>query len=719
MAKIRFKFGNKTKRLSVGALLIYLGIGVLFLCIFWQFSYLMIGKSLDDEDLIAHGHEKFTRSTINEAERGDILDREGNVIASDMESYRVALITDSDYPNHVNDPEAAAQKLSEVIDMEASEIETRISEGVENEQFQVEFGSQGRDISFNQKNELESSDISGLVFEDETKRFYPNGNFASHIVGYAEQSEETGGLNGQMGLERAYDDVLSGTDGSMDYTQDLWGHIVPNSDDVKPPQDGADMKLTIDSNIQLYLEESLDSMDEHFKPEELFGVVADAETGEILAGGQRPSFNPRTREGFGNSWLNMLYQYSFEPGSTFKVFGLAAAIAEGKYDPDETFESGSFDVNGHTIYDWKPEGWGEITYNEGMQYSSNALMMILQDKVGEDKMLDYYQKFGFGKPTGSEFPNEHSGVIAWDNESQRKTTAFGQSSTVTPIQMVQGMTAILNGGQMKKPYVVDEVKDPNTGEMIHDGEETVVRQAIPEEAADKTQEEINTLVGGSRDHNSQYLLDEYEVAGKSGTAQVIDSENGGYADGEYEFLTSFMGYAPEDDPEVIVYYGIKRASENKEETWDNGVAHGFNPLMERTLKYLEVEDGEGGEGGEGGEPVEVGDYTGSGLNEAEPLTNDSINTIVIGDGEEITDHYPKNDTLLPYDTFFVKTDGAQLMPDLTGLSKREALLFGEFMGIEVSVSGEGYVNEQSVSPGTEIAEDTSVEFTLQSNDPND
>src|SRR5699024_1292461 len=379
------------------------------------------------------------------------------------------------------------------IDMKQKDIEARIKEGIEKEQFQVEFGREGRDLSYNQKKTLEESGTAGIVFVPETKRFYPNGNFASHLIGYAEESGGSDELSGQMGLERAYDDVLSGQDGTIDYTQDLWGYIVPNSDTVKPPHDGANMKLTIDSNIQLYLEDSLDTMEEHFEPEELFAVVADAETGEILASGQRPSFNPQTREGFGNSWLNMLYQYSFEPGSTFKVFGLAAAIAEGEYDPDATYESGSYDVDGHTIYDWEKEGWGNITYNQGMQYSSNALMMLLQDKVGEDKMLEYYRKFGFGEPTGSEFPNEPSGVLAWDNELQRKTTAFGQSSTATPIQMIQGMTAILNGGKMKKPYVIDEITDPETGEVIHDGKETVVSQVIPEEAADKTQEQINTF----------------------------------------------------------------------------------------------------------------------------------------------------------------------------------------------------------------------------------
>ncbi|TVT29115.1 PASTA domain-containing protein [Salinicoccus cyprini] len=716
MARIRIRLGEKTKTLSVGALLIYLGIGVLFICIFWQFSYLMIYKTLDDEDLVAHGHDKFTRSAVREAERGDIVDRHGNVLASDMEAYRLALITDADYPNHVTDPKETAEAVSEIIDMPAQDIQARIEEGIENERFQVELGKEGRDLSYNQKNALEDGSIPGIVLTPETKRFYPNGDFASHLIGYAEQQGDTDELQGQLGLERAYDDILQGQDGTIDYTQDLWGYIVPNSDTVKPPEDGAEMKLTIDSNIQLYLEDSLDIMEEHFEPEELFAVVADAETGEILASGQRPSFNPRTREGFGNSWLNMLYQYSFEPGSTFKVFGLAAAIDAGVYDPNALYESGSYDVNGYTIHDWETEGWGEITYNEGMQYSSNALMMLLQDKVGEDKMLDYYKQFGFGETTGSEFPNEQTGTLSWESELQRKTTSFGQGSTVTPIQMIQGMTAILNGGKMKKPYVIESITDPDTDEVLHQGKETVVRQVISEEAADKTHEELNTLVGGSMERNPQYLLDDYEVAGKSGTAQVIDPENGGYMDGPYEFLTSFIGYAPEDDPEVIIYYGVKLASKNKSDTWDIGVMPGFNPLMERTLKYLTVGESEDEQEAE---VIEVGDYAGEPLSGIPFASDSTIQTIVVGNGQEVVDHYPKNDKLLPYDSFFVKTDGDASMPDLTGLSKREAVLFGDFVGIEVTVEGEGYVNSQSIAPGTVLSNEEALEVTLSSNDPED
>lgn len=723
MAKIKVKFMNRTTSFSLGALLIYSGIGVLFLLIFWQFAYLMIGKSLDDEDLIAHGDDKFTRTAVNSAERGDITDREGNILASDMESYRVALIIDDDYPNYVYNVDATASVLNEVLDIDEDEVKEQVEKGREDERFQVELGREGRDISYNEKQALEEaqqdadSEVSGLYFVSETKRFYPNGNFASHLVGYAEQDEDSGELSGQMGLERAYDEVLTGAAGATGYTQDVWGYIVPNTQSqVKAPEDGADIQLTIDSNIQLYLEDSLDTMEEHFEPEELFAVVADAETGEILGSGQRPSFNPRTREGFGNSWLNMLYQYSFEPGSTFKVFSLAAAIDAGEYDPNAYFESGSYDVGGHTIYDWEPEGWGTITYNEGMQYSSNALMMILQDRVGDEKMLEYYKDFGFGASTESEFPGEVSGVIAWDEELQRKTTSFGQTSTVTPIQMIQGMTAILNDGQMKKPYVIESITDPNTDETLYEGGETVVREVISPEAAQKTQEEINTFVGGSMDRNPQYQLDDYEVAGKSGTAQVIDPDGGGYMDGPYEFLTSFIGYAPKEDPEVIIYYGIKLATKNKADTWDYGVMHGFNPLMERTLKYLEV----GGEGGESkAEVIPVDDYRNMALDDESLPQQETIRRLVIGEGTEVEDHYPMNGTLLPFDTFFIKTDGEATMPDLRGLSKREAIIFGDFTGVTVNIEGEGYVEDQSVEAGAPLEEGSEIGITLEPKDPND
>ena len=277
------------------------------------------------------------------------------------------------------------------------------------------------------------------------------------------------------------------------------------------------------------------------------------------------------------------------------------------------------------------------------------------------------------------------------------------------------MTALLNEGQMKKPYVVDEITDEN-GEVVYQGEEEVVRQVISKEAANKTVEEMNTLIGGSLDHNPQYKSDDYEVTGKSGTAQVYDAETGGYLDGDYQFFTSFLGYAPKDDPEVIIYYGIKLASENESETWDYGVSRGFNPLMERTLKYLEVSNADVSTEHD---VIEIGDYTGQQVDSLLEELNDTIDVKIVGEGTEITDQFPKDDTLLPYDTLFVKTDGDATMPDFKGLSKREAIILSDFIGIDITVNGEGYVESQSINAGTVLSEDSALEVTLSSKDPND
>ena len=695
-------------------LLIYILLGVIFLFIIGNFILLMVFKSIDDEDLVRQGESKFSRSVEQEPHRGRILDRSGEILASDMEAYRIAVVLDEQYPNHLTDKKQMVKELSKVMGMSEKEIEKIINEGIKHEKSQVEFGQKGRNVSYKNRKLLDDKELDGLIFMPELKRFYPNGVFASHILGFAEP-DENGKLIGSLGIEREYDKELDGEAGHASYTQDIWSYIVPGSLDSKPAIDGMDIELTLDSNIQLYLEESLDEMDEYFEPEELFAFVADAKTGEILGAGQRPSFNPDTREGFGNSWLNMLYETQFEPGSTFKVFGLAAAIEEGQYNPNEYYLSGQREIGDTTIYDWEKTGWGTITYNEGMQYSSNVLMMLLQDKVGSDKMLDYYKKFGFGQTTGSEFTREAKGELVWDTELQKKTSSFGQTISVTPIQMIQGMTALLNEGMMKKPYIVKSITDPNNDEVVYEGKETNVRQVISEGTAQKTMDEMSTFVAGSMDRNSMYALDDYGVTGKSGTAQIYDAEVGGYVDGDYEFLTSFIGYAPKDDPRVIIYYGVKRASKNKSDTWDMGVSYGFNPLMERTLKYLEVTDSE--QGSEGQE-LEVEDYSGKKIEEVASLTNDSFNVIYSGKGTTIKDHYPKNTSLMKGDTLYVKTDGPLTLPDMSGMSKREVITLLDFLDIKGNIKGEGYVKSQSISPNTELSKKSSLTIQLDSNGPN-
>lgn len=710
MSKTNFK-QHKTK-INVGALLVYVGIGAFFLVIIFQFIILMTTKSLNDEDLIAHGEAKFLRTAINEAERGDIVDRNGNVLASDMNTYKLAIITDENYLKADLEVDTIARQLAEIIKMDYSEIKEIIEYGIENARFQVEFGSAGRDLTYNEKVALEEAEIQGLVLEKDKRRFYPNGDFASNLIGYADKNVQTNELVGQMGIEAAYNEYLIGSDGRIDFTKDLWNFVVPNSDTTSEAEDGFTVELTIDSNIQLFLEDSLDDMVEHFEPDAVFATVMDAKTGEILATGQRPSFNPETREGMDQSWTNVLYQTAFEPGSTFKIFGLAAAIDAGEYDPNDTVKTGSFKVGDTIINDWDSEGWGTLSYNEAMQYSSNALMMTLQDRVGTDKMLEYYQDFGFGQSTDSEFHNEAAGIINWQYELDKKSVSFGQSITVTPIQMMQGTTALFNDGMLKKPYVVKSVTNPNTGDVVYEGHETELRQVISSEAAEKTLEEMNTFVDGSTGRNRAYMIEDYTLSGKTGTAQIIDEENGGYLFGDYQYLTSFIGYAPVEDPEIVVYYSLRLPTKNRSDAWDYGVSLGFTSLTERTMKYLDVNaDTERSFVN----VVELRDFTGLQVDAVmDELSQREEKNVIIGSGTTVVDHYPKSGKLYGFEHLFVVTDGQPTMPDLSGISKRDIYALANMLEIDVSAIGEGYVSSQSIEAGTVIEKGATLEVTLKS-----
>src|SRR5699024_3349897 len=212
-------------------------------------------------------------------------------------------------------------------------------------------------------------------------------------------------------------------------------------------------------------------------------------------------------------------------GSTFKVFTLAAAIEEGKYDPNQYYMTGQRQVMDSTIYDWEKSGWGSITYNEGLQYSSNTIVMDLMNNVGLKKMFNYNNNFGICEETGSEFNTEASIQIVFDNELQQKTTSFSQKISKTPIQMIQGFTEFIIDGMMKKPYVIKSVRDTETDEVVYRGQERNVEQVISKETAEKTMDEMNTLVGGSLNWNSSYEFDDYTLTGKSGNAQILYADD--------------------------------------------------------------------------------------------------------------------------------------------------------------------------------------------------
>ncbi|MCJ0956445.1 penicillin-binding protein [Mammaliicoccus sciuri] len=710
----------KIKKNKIGAVLLVSFFGLLFFILAVRYSYLMISGHSAGEDLAYRASEKYLRQTVAEPERGKIYDRNGKVLAEDTDSYKLVAILDkkmsegSDKPRHVKDKKKTAKALAKILDMDEDDILDKLKT---KNAFQVEFGQKGKDLTYKQKTQIEKLKLPGLTFETEKKRFYPNGNFASHLIGLADKDPDTNKLKGVSGAEKVFDSYLKGKTGKNSYKQDIWGMLVPNSEDSIKAQNGDDVHLTLDSNIQVFVENALDEMVDRYEPKDLFAVVMDAKTGEILGYSQRPTFNPDTKKDFGKKWANDLYQNTYEPGSTFKTYGLAAAIEEGKFEPNKKFKSGHREIDGFKIYDWNDDGWGNIPMTTGFTYSANTLMMKLQDLVGADKAKAYYEKFGFGKKTGGLFDSEAPGNIAFDNELQRKTSSFGQSTTVTPIQMLQAETAIINQGNMLEPYYVKSIQNKESNETIKKGEKKVVGNPISKDTAKKTMTELDKVVNSKESHATNYKIDGYRVAGKTGTAQVPDTKNGGYVDGANPYFVSFMGYAPAKDPEVVVYAGMSLAQKRDLEAYEYGVSRGFNPIMENTLKYLDVEETEGKAKTNETDVPDV-------VNMSTPKATDAIKgkklePIVIGKGDKIKKQIPlKGKNVQDKERILLVTDGEMTMPDTENWTKRDLLKLQEATGIEVESEGSGYVSEQSVSQNQTIKSGTKVKFTLSNNHPN-
>lgn len=721
--KIRFKKPNfLIKQSKIGAVLLVLGFGLLFFTLVLRYSYIMLTGHSSGEDLIMKANEKYLVQSQEQPERGKIYDRNGKVLAEDVERYKVVAIVDkkasegSEKPKHVTDKKETAKKLATVIDMSEEDIEKRLDN---KKAFQVEFGQKGSDLTYQEKEKIEKMNLPGVTLYPETERFYPNGNFASHLIGIAQKDADTGELNGAMGVEKIFDSYLSGQKGALSYIHDIWGYIAPNTKKEKTPQRGDDVHLTIDSNIQVFVEEALDGMVEHYKPKDLFAVVMDADTGEILAYSQRPTFNPETGEDFGKKWANDLYQNTYEPGSTFKNFGLAAAIEEGEFKPDKKYTAEPKEVMGSKISDWNKVGWGEIPMSLGFTYSSNTLMMHLQDLVGSDKMKEWYEKFGFGESTNGMFDGEATGDIAWDNEAQQKTSAFGQSTTVTPVQMLQAQSAFYNEGNMLKPWFIDSVSNPVSNDTFYKGEKEIAGKPIKKDTAKKVRTEMDKVVNSEKSNAKNYRIDGYEIEGKTGTAQVADPDNGGYVEGENPYFVSFIGDAPKDDPEVVVYAGMSLAQKNDQEAYESGVSKAFKPIMENTLKYLNVGDKNSKDKSDV-KYSKVPDVEGQETQKAQDKVNSkSLEPIVIGDGEKITKQSVTADKeVLPNSRVLLLTDGDITMPNMSGWTKEEVVAFEKLTNTKVTTKGSGFVSEQSITEGQKISKKDKIEVSLSSEEIN-
>jgi len=700
----------KKSNMNVGAAILFFIFSLLFFILTYRFLTIQTSGEIKGEVLAAKAEQKYTKESKIEGKRGTIFDRNGEVIAEDTDSYKLVAIlnpevtTDPKKPKHVVDPKLTAQKLSKYIQMKESEILSIIENGIKENLFQVEFQSAGSNITHQTKNEIEKLELPGITFIRESKRFYPNGIFASHLIGFVDHEEnpENGSSSvGKLGIEQLFDQYLAETDGKVVYESDFWGYLLPGKDEkVYPPKNGNNLYLTIDKKIQTFLEDAVSKVDEAYKPKKIMALVADAKTGEILAMTQRPTFHPSTREGIEQSWHNEVVETSFEPGSTMKVFTLAAAIEEGVFNPNATFQSGKYTVLGQSIHDHNYSGWGEITYLEGIKKSSNVAVAYLLELMGADTFRKYLDSFKFGQKTNIGLQNEATGEIKYTWPIEKVTTSFGQGTTVTPLQLVQAMTAITNQGKMIKPHVVDRIED-NDGNVVKKFKSEIIGQPVSAATAKKVLDVLEETVKDGTGMNFQ--INGYSVAGKTGTAQIPDPNPGkAYLTGHDNYIFSFLGTAPKEDPKLIVYVAVQQPDLD-EEKYEGGsvpVSLIFNPVMENSLKYLNIEP----QKIETIKSLPIPDLQGKMVDVAQQeLEKIGLTPIVIGNGNKVTETYPmKGEVILEGEKVLIKTNGELTAPDMSGWSLRDVMKFVAVSDLNLTVEGSGFVKAQSISPNKAV-----------------
>ena len=525
--------------------LVFLIVIAVFLIVIIKVFYIQV---IEYRKLSTLANSLWSRNLPVGADRGRILDRNSKVIAGNVTTSSLILI-----PAQIKDKEAVAKSISEILGVSYESMYKHVSKKTSIERVHPE----GRDLSYEIASKINELNYDGVYLLKETKRNYPYGKTLSHVIGYVGIDNQ-----GLSGLELMYDKYLTGTDGSIKYYSDGKGKKLSVPEVYVSPVSGLDINLTIDLDLQLMLESELDNAETKYNMEGAIGIVMKPKTGEILAMASRPSFEPESYQSYSVEVINrnLAIWSSFEPGSTFKILTLAASINEEKVNlfEDKYYDTGKIKVAGSTLHCWKAGGHGEETFLEVVENSCNPGFVVLGNKLGKDVLFNYIDKFGFGKKTGIDLNGESKGIIfPLDKVGplELATTSFGQGVSVTAVQQVLAVSAIINDGNMYTPYVMKSISERETGLIIKEAYPTLKKEnLITKETSDLVKYALESVVANGSGHNA--YIEGYRIGGKTGTAQKVGSD-GRYMIGNY--ILSFIGFMPANDPEYIVYIGVDGA----------------------------------------------------------------------------------------------------------------------------------------------------------------
>ena len=694
---------KKESRVKISNLLLIFAL-FLFVVLIGRVSYIALSPKIDNIDIQELASKRTTKTIILKANRGTIFDNSNNILAQDVSSYTLIAYldpkrtTDEKNPEHVVDKENTALVLSSILNMEYDTVLSYLNkEGV----YQTEFGPKGRGLTELEKDTILATKLPGIDFIETTKRYYPYGEFLSYLIGYAKLNED-GSMQGELGLEKSYNDELTGTNGKTVYQKDLRGYKISGTREMtEEKEDGSDIHLTIDNSVQFFVEEAINNSYKNYDYDEIDVIVANAKTGAILGYATAPSFDPNIRDI--TNYMDSNSSVAFEPGSTMKIYTYMAALEAGVYKGSDTYQSGSFTTKDNTVIrDWNRVGWGRISFDQGFIYSSNTGVVNIMDKyLDANTLKDYLKKLGFGTKTGINLPNEASGKISFRYETEVFNAAFGQGITTTPLQQIKALTTIANDGEELNPYIVSKIVKSN-GEVIENK-----RTSLGRVASIETVEYMKNLmwhtINDPDGAGHGYYLEGYDIIGKTGTAQIASTNGQGYLPGDKNVIRSIALMFPKDNPEIIIYGAVKRSE----------TATALSEPIQNISKYYNMD---GSSSSKEEQLEKIGNYLNQTVESSKAsLNKQGINPLIIGNGNIVTNQYPQKGMLTPDTKVFLITNSNEFtMPDLTGYSRIDLEILFKYLNISYLITGNGYLVSQSIPPGTILTPEMEVELVLKS-----
>ncbi len=693
-----------------------------------QVTHVFHGTNLED-----YAEQMYTKQKTVEANRGNIFDVNGEPLAVNIKTYDMAVVLN----NGEEGKKLSSKQKDEVYDIIIDDlglskdkdakklIRDQLDHDNSDGYTQVEIGIYGTDITIDEKDKLENDAKKAKLdwvfsFDENIERYYPFGDFASYVLGFS-MKDENGNDNPQIGIESLLNGYLAGKNGKQEYLSD--SNNIPINDaqsSVMEKVDGSDVTLTLDTQVQQYIQTFMDKYLKKIGEEMAFTIVMDANDGSILGAYSTPSFDPNKRDV--ENYINPFSEYCFEPGSTIKSFVIATAMETGVWNPKNTDDSGKRTDkswgDGAYVADWLyneyQQSWGRITWEQGFWYSANTIMTHIVDEIGFSEWNSYLtDTFEFGKPVTSQLMNTSACTVNPKYPLDYANTSFGQGMTANALQLLRGYSAFATDGEMLQPHIVEKMTDSETGEDFYTAEtdDTLdAKEVISKETAKKVRHELKQAVYYKDPSNraiydgvaEPYSIGETKIGAKTGTAQIASNDGSGYAeDGDYVY--SVMALAPIDDPEILLYTAVVAPKKSATDAMGNYVTK----IIDYTVNHIEKTSKQVDLSNLSNNRYELENMKGKTVVDAKKaLEDDGINVIALGNGDVVS-QYPKSQVISKDDTVVLRGVGDVDYNILEEKSYNEAAGICKVLNWECTYSGMGFVTK------VEKTSETKYKLTLE------